>query len=60
MAGQENVGSIVYEVDMELAPLIQGNQSANRAIGQLEGMADRAGKTLKGWIRSLHLRQKQL
>lgn len=48
MAGQENVGSIVYEVDMELAPLIQGSQSANRAIGQLEGVADRAGKTFKG------------
>ncbi len=48
MAGQENVGSIVYEVDMELAPLIQGSQSANRAIGQLEGAADRAGKTFKG------------
>lgn len=48
MAGQENVGSIVYEVDMELAPLIQGSQSANRAIGQLEGSADRAGKTFKG------------
>lgn len=48
MAGQENIGSIVYEVDMELAPLIQGSQSANRAIGQLEGAADRAGKTFKG------------
>ena len=48
MAGQENVGSIVYEVDMELAPLIQGSQSANRVIGQLEGVADRAGKTFKG------------
>lgn len=48
MAGQENVGSIVYEVDMELASLIQGSQSANRAIGQLESVADRAGKTFKG------------
>uniref|UniRef100_UPI0035C6A1B8 phage tail protein n=1 Tax=Serratia quinivorans TaxID=137545 RepID=UPI0035C6A1B8 len=47
MAGQEEVGSIVYQVDMEIDPLLQGGRAANRAIGQLDSTASTAGKTFK-------------
>jgi len=47
MAGQEEVGSIVYQVEMEIDPLLQGGRSANRAIGQLDSTASTAGKTFK-------------
>lgn len=47
MAGQEEVGSIVYQVEMEIDPLLQGGRAANRAIGQLDSTASTAGKTFK-------------
>ncbi|OAH25395.1 phage tail protein [Serratia marcescens] len=47
MAGQEEVGSIVYQVGMDIDPLLQGGRAANRAIGQLDSTASTAGKTFK-------------
>ncbi|BEO61102.1 phage tail tape measure protein [Serratia marcescens] len=47
MPGQEEVGSIVYQVEMEIDPLLQGGRAANRVIGQLDSTASTAGKTFK-------------
>ncbi|MEL4016927.1 phage tail tape measure protein, partial [Dryocola clanedunensis] len=46
MAGTENVGSIVYEVGMDIAPLLQGTKQAEKALDNLDAAAQGAGKGL--------------
>lgn len=36
MAGEQNAGSIVYEISAEVAPLLQGGKQASRTLAELE------------------------
>lgn len=47
MAGQENSGSIVYEISADVAPLLQGGQKANRVLQEIEASLDENIKSFK-------------
>ncbi|PQV86529.1 hypothetical protein CDT99_07605 [Cronobacter sakazakii] len=40
MAGQENAGSIVYEVSADVAPLLQGGRQVNKVLSDIEAALD--------------------
>lgn len=40
MAGQENAGSIVYEISADVAPLLQGGQKVNKVLQEIEASLD--------------------
>ncbi|EOW6646136.1 phage tail length tape measure family protein [Cronobacter muytjensii] len=40
MAGQENAGSIVYEVSADIAPLLQGGRQVNKVLSDIEAALD--------------------
>lgn len=40
MAGQENAGSIVYEVSADVAPLLQGGRQVNKVLSEIEAALD--------------------
>ncbi|EOW2373248.1 phage tail length tape measure family protein [Cronobacter sakazakii] len=40
MAGQENAGSIVYEVSADVAPLLQGGKQVNKVLSDIEAALD--------------------
>lgn len=42
MAGEQNAGSIVYEVSADVAPLLQGGRQASKALEQMEGSLNRS------------------
>ncbi|RDA68357.1 tail protein (tape measure) [Hafnia paralvei] len=44
MAGEKNVGSIVYEVGMDVAPLLQGTKQAEKALDNLDATAQASSK----------------
>lgn len=46
MAGEKNVGSIVYEVGLDIEPLLQGGRQAADALGKLDSAAQSSGKGL--------------
>ncbi|MGR4047938.1 tail protein (tape measure) [Kosakonia cowanii] len=46
MAGEKNAGSIVYEVGLDIEPLLQGGRQAADALGKLDSAAQSSGKGL--------------
>ena len=40
MAGQENAGSIVYEISADVAPLLQGGRQVNKVLSEIEDALD--------------------
>ncbi|EOC0346305.1 phage tail length tape measure family protein [Cronobacter turicensis] len=47
MAGQENAGSIVYEISAEVAPFLKGGQAANKVLQDIEASLDESIKSFK-------------
>ncbi|MCZ4058027.1 hypothetical protein O3W44_01410 [Pantoea sp. LMR881] len=45
MAGQENVGSIVYDVEIDTAQMLTANQKASQALSSMGKAADSASKS---------------
>ncbi|MDN2486433.1 tail protein (tape measure) [Kosakonia sacchari] len=46
MAGEKNAGSIVYEVGIDIEPLLQGSKQAADALDKLDSSAKSSGKGL--------------
>ncbi|MCU4100417.1 tail protein (tape measure) [Enterobacter hormaechei subsp. steigerwaltii] len=44
MAGEKNVGSIVYEISADVEPLLQGGKQAIDALDKLDAAAQQSGK----------------
>ncbi|VAE55414.1 phage tape measure protein [Enterobacter hormaechei] len=44
MAGEKNAGSIVYEISVEVEPLLQGGKQAIDALDKLDAAAQKSGK----------------
>ncbi|ELY4813319.1 phage tail protein [Cronobacter sakazakii] len=47
MAGEQNAGSIVYEISAEVAPLLQGGRQASRTLTDLESSVNENINTFK-------------
>ncbi|NHV08341.1 hypothetical protein G9X43_07655 [Cronobacter turicensis] len=47
MAGQENAGSIVYEISADVAPFLKGGQAANKVLQDIEASLDENIKSFK-------------
>ncbi|EOC0067677.1 phage tail length tape measure family protein [Cronobacter sakazakii] len=47
MAGQENAGSIVYEISADVAPFLKGGQAANKVLQDIEASLDESIKSFK-------------
>ncbi|EOC5808268.1 phage tail protein [Cronobacter turicensis] len=47
MAGEQNAGSIVYEISAEVAPLLQGGRQASRTLKDLESSVNENINTFK-------------
>ncbi|NKG32498.1 tape measure protein [Erwinia rhapontici] len=52
MAGEQQVGNIVYEVEMNVAKLIESQQKVNARLDDMEGKFEKTGKAVSGTERS--------
>ena len=48
MAGEQQVGNIVYEVEMNVARLIEAQQKVNDRLDSMEGKFEKTGKAVSG------------
>lgn len=46
MAGEENVGSIVYDISADVSGLLQGSKEAIKVLGDMDDAAQKSGKGL--------------
>ncbi|KAB8312920.1 tail protein (tape measure) [Erwinia endophytica] len=46
MAGEQNVGSIVYDISADVSALLQGSKEAQKALSDLDSSAQKSGKGL--------------
>ncbi|WP_331842594.1 hypothetical protein [Pantoea agglomerans] len=46
MASEKQLGSIVYEVELEVAKLIEAQREVNNRLDKMSGTADKAGNSL--------------